>query len=151
MYEHQSVLSPTGAQLSLWTCPVSGTAKGVVQICHGLGEHAERYARFAEALSVAGYAVYAEDHRGHGKTTAPDAPAGFFARAEGWNQVLADKAFINIFMSNTRICRSFYLVTRWAELLLFPMHCAGRNRSMPLRSGMPQQTPTHSIPYSTGF
>ena len=95
MYEHQSVLSPTGAQLSLWTCPVSGTAKGVVQICHGLGEHAERYARFAEALSVAGYAVYAEDHRGHGKTTAPDAPAGFFARAEGWNQVLADKAFIN--------------------------------------------------------
>lgn len=41
---------------------------GVVQISHGIGEHAKRYAAFAEALVAAGFAVYADDHRGHGET-----------------------------------------------------------------------------------
>ncbi|MBT3789537.1 MAG: alpha/beta hydrolase [Alphaproteobacteria bacterium] len=95
MFEQQEIESPTGAKLSLWMCPASGPAKGVIQICHGMGEHAKRYARFADAMAEAGYAVFAEDHRGHGATVAPDAPPGFFAEADGWNQVLADKAFVN--------------------------------------------------------
>lgn len=41
---------------------------GVVQIAHGIGEHAKRYTAFAEALAGAGFAVYADDHRGHGET-----------------------------------------------------------------------------------
>jgi alpha-beta hydrolase superfamily lysophospholipase len=40
----------------------------VVQIAHGLGEYALRYERLAEALVAAGYSVYADDHRGHGRT-----------------------------------------------------------------------------------
>jgi alpha-beta hydrolase superfamily lysophospholipase len=95
MFDQQIIESPTGANLSLWSSPATGPVKGVVQVCHGLGEHAKRYARFAEALSQAGYATYAEDHRGHGATSAPDAPAGFFGVIDGWNQVLADKAFVN--------------------------------------------------------
>ena len=42
--------------------------KAVVQIAHGMAEHAGRYARLAAALIAAGYAVYAHDQRGHGKT-----------------------------------------------------------------------------------
>jgi alpha-beta hydrolase superfamily lysophospholipase len=42
--------------------------KAVVQIAHGMGEHAARYRRLAEALTAAGYPVYANDHRGHGMT-----------------------------------------------------------------------------------
>lgn len=42
--------------------------RGVVQIAHGIGEHAGRYEHFALALAEAGYAVYADDHRGHGET-----------------------------------------------------------------------------------
>ncbi|MEC0126713.1 alpha/beta fold hydrolase [Paenibacillus pabuli] len=42
--------------------------KGVVQIAHGMSETAARYAEFAEYLTRHGYAVYANDHRGHGKT-----------------------------------------------------------------------------------
>ncbi|WP_150307241.1 alpha/beta fold hydrolase [Planctomonas psychrotolerans] len=42
--------------------------RAVVQLVHGLGEHAQRYGALAEALSRAGYSVYAEDHRGHGQT-----------------------------------------------------------------------------------
>jgi len=42
--------------------------KAVVQIAHGVGEHAGRYRAVAEALVAAGYSVVADDHRGHGKT-----------------------------------------------------------------------------------
>lgn len=40
----------------------------VVQVAHGLGEHAKRYDAFARHLASAGFAVYADDHRGHGET-----------------------------------------------------------------------------------
>jgi alpha-beta hydrolase superfamily lysophospholipase len=43
-------------------------ARGVVQIAHGVGEHARRYAELAGVLNEAGYIVYADDHRGHGQT-----------------------------------------------------------------------------------
>lgn len=46
----------------------AATVRGVVQILHGVGEHAGRYAHVAEALTAAGYLVYADDHRGHGRT-----------------------------------------------------------------------------------
>jgi alpha-beta hydrolase superfamily lysophospholipase len=42
--------------------------KGVVQLAHGLGDHALRYEHVAQALVQAGYSVYADDHRGHGET-----------------------------------------------------------------------------------
>jgi alpha-beta hydrolase superfamily lysophospholipase len=45
-----------------------GPAKAVVQIAHGWAEHRRRYARPAVALVAAGYAVYADDHLGHGET-----------------------------------------------------------------------------------
>lgn len=42
--------------------------RAVVQVLHGVGEHAGRYARLVDALTGAGYAAYADDHRGHGRT-----------------------------------------------------------------------------------
>lgn len=42
--------------------------KGFVQIVHGMTEHGERYAGFAEYLNEHGYLVAADDHRGHGYT-----------------------------------------------------------------------------------
>jgi alpha-beta hydrolase superfamily lysophospholipase len=48
--------------------PDGGTPKGVVQISHGMQEHAGRYERVAEFFTRNGYAVYANDQRGHGKT-----------------------------------------------------------------------------------
>jgi alpha-beta hydrolase superfamily lysophospholipase len=42
--------------------------KAVIQLAHGIGEHAGRYQRLALALNAAGFSVYANDHRGHGAT-----------------------------------------------------------------------------------
>lgn len=39
-----------------------------VMLVHGLGEHSGRYGHVAERLTGAGYAVYALDLRGHGKS-----------------------------------------------------------------------------------
>ncbi len=51
-----------------WT--PEGTPRAIVLVAHGLSEHSGRYARLADALVGAGYAVYAPDHRGHGRTAA---------------------------------------------------------------------------------
>lgn len=48
--------------------PAEGTPRGVVQLLHGVGEHAGRYGALIGALTTAGFTVYADDHRGHGRT-----------------------------------------------------------------------------------
>jgi alpha-beta hydrolase superfamily lysophospholipase len=47
---------------------VAAVPKGMLQLAHGLGEYATRYEGLAQALVAAGYTVYADDHRGHGRT-----------------------------------------------------------------------------------
>jgi alpha-beta hydrolase superfamily lysophospholipase len=42
--------------------------KAVVQLAHGLGDHALRYEVLAQVLVASGISVYADDHRGHGAT-----------------------------------------------------------------------------------
>ncbi len=71
-----------GASIHVHRWLPDGQARAVVQIAHGMAEHAARYARFAEALTGAGFAVYADDHRGHGKTCS-EADVGHFADRNG--------------------------------------------------------------------
>lgn len=49
----------------VWSHP---SPKAVVQLLHGLGEHALRYEGLAAALVADGYEVWADEHRGHGQT-----------------------------------------------------------------------------------
>jgi alpha-beta hydrolase superfamily lysophospholipase len=65
-------------------------AKAAVQIAHGMAEHSERYRQFAGVLVAAGYAVYANDHRGHGKTAGRVENLGYFADENGWDLVVQD-------------------------------------------------------------
>lgn len=90
IFSASTLASPTGAELHLYHCAAEGPARGVVQINHGLAEHAARYARFADFLAHEGFEVYAHDHRGHGATLAPDAAIGVFAAAAGAAAVIAD-------------------------------------------------------------
>lgn len=82
--------SPTGAKLNVNVTHAAANPAGVVQICHGMVEHAARYDRFAHFLAARGFHCVAHDHRGHGRTTAPDAPRGVFAERDGADKVIAD-------------------------------------------------------------
>jgi alpha-beta hydrolase superfamily lysophospholipase len=64
--------------------------RAVVQIAHGMGEHAGRYERVAERLTAAGYAVCANDQRGHGRTAHTSADLGHLADGDGWNKAVRD-------------------------------------------------------------
>ncbi len=90
-----TVESPTGARLKLHSMMPEGRVRAAVQINHGMAEHSARYQRFAHALSEAGFAVFAHDHRGHGETKAPDAPLGVFAKTNGFNKVIEDVLAVN--------------------------------------------------------
>lgn len=50
-----------------------GSARAVVGMAHGASEHSGRYAWTGEQLAARGYALYALDHRGHGRSEGPRA------------------------------------------------------------------------------
>lgn len=79
-----------GANIHVYKWMPEGTVRCVVQIAHGMVEHAARYEHFAQALTSVGYAVYANDHRGHGKTANSQENLGHFADENGWESVVND-------------------------------------------------------------
>ncbi|PKV98987.1 alpha/beta fold hydrolase [Nocardia fluminea] len=68
--------------------PTETEPRGVVQIAHGMGEHSDRYGHLAERLAGLGFAVYADDHRGHGLSMGP-VPGDL--GPDGWNLLVADE------------------------------------------------------------
>jgi alpha-beta hydrolase superfamily lysophospholipase len=70
--QESTITVSTADQIALQTYrwAPDGEPRAVVQVQHGLAEHAARYRRFAEALTAAGYLAYAPDGRGSGRTAA---------------------------------------------------------------------------------
>jgi len=66
----ESVTSRDGVELRLRQWPLA-TARGVVLVVHGLGEHSGRYAWLASQLNACGWQVVGYDQRGHGGSTGP--------------------------------------------------------------------------------
>jgi len=60
------------------------------QILHGIAEHGGRYDHLARRLAAAGFAVYAHDQRGHGRTAGDRSRAGFVAASGGAERLIAD-------------------------------------------------------------
>lgn len=71
---------------------VAEEARGVIQIFHGLGEHHQRYERFAAHATANGLAVVSHDHRGHGGKADE---LGFFAESDGWQRLCDDGLLVN--------------------------------------------------------
>ncbi len=67
-----------------------GAPVATVQIAHGMGEHAARYEWTAGHLTAAGFAVYAQDHRGHGASSSPESYGDM--GPDGWNRTISDAA-----------------------------------------------------------
>jgi alpha-beta hydrolase superfamily lysophospholipase len=49
----------------------NGQVNAALALVHGFGEHSGRYAHVGDALASCGYAVYAVDLRGHGRSPGP--------------------------------------------------------------------------------
>ncbi|MRX74178.1 alpha/beta fold hydrolase [Bacillus lacus] len=61
-----------------------------VQISHGMAEHIGRYSRFAQQLAKEGFAVYGNDHRGHGSVIDKENIRGYFSKEDGFENVTDD-------------------------------------------------------------
>lgn len=72
--------------------------RAAIQIVHGLAEHSGRYARFATALNQAGFAVYAQDLPGHGRTARAPDELGHMADRYGWRLALQCIHALNVDM-----------------------------------------------------
>jgi alpha-beta hydrolase superfamily lysophospholipase len=71
------------------------TPKAVVQIIHGFGEHSGRYQNVVDKLVALGYAIYAHDLRGHGKS------GGIRTHIDNFNQYVDDaKCFFDLIRDN---------------------------------------------------
>jgi alpha-beta hydrolase superfamily lysophospholipase len=81
--------SEDGLEIAYYRWRAPGRAAGIVQIAHGMGEHTFRYAHVAEVLNQAGFHVYANDHRGHGRSVEGRESLGDFGTG-GWNGLVAD-------------------------------------------------------------
>jgi alpha-beta hydrolase superfamily lysophospholipase len=87
--EDFSFTSEDGTEIAYYRWRAEGKASGIVQIAHGMGEHAFRYEHVAEAVNQAGYHVFANDHRGHGRSAPNRESLGDFGTG-GWNGLVAD-------------------------------------------------------------
>jgi alpha-beta hydrolase superfamily lysophospholipase len=80
----------TGIYVYHWSPEEGAALRGIVQIAHGMAETAARYDGFARALTEAGYVVYANDHRGHGRTAGIIEKVGYLADREGFRWLVED-------------------------------------------------------------
>jgi len=73
-------------------------AKGVIQIIHGMQEHAKRYIEFASFLCENGYVVLASDLRGHGNSLADNKVLGHDPEYNLFDSVVKDQIIIYNFL-----------------------------------------------------
>lgn len=87
-----TVTTRDGLLLQVYRWAPAGRIRGVVQVQHGLGEHAGRYRRFGQALTDAGYLVFAPDGRGSGRSA-----GGQYGKwgPEGWTGWVDDLNQLN--------------------------------------------------------
>jgi alpha-beta hydrolase superfamily lysophospholipase len=86
-------IASDGKEIHCYRWQGVGAPRAIIQIAHGMGEHAARYGDVAQRLVRAGYVVVANDHRGHGATADEDRLGDF--GPGGWDRVIEDTHEIN--------------------------------------------------------
>lgn len=77
-----------------WIPNLEVHVKGVIQLAHGMAETAARYEDFASYLTKSGFIIYANDHRGHGKTAGKIDDLGDLGK-DGFNSMIEDMHRLN--------------------------------------------------------
>lgn len=67
-----------------------GEVRALFQVAHGMAEHIGRYHGLLAFLAENGFAAFAYDHVGHGKTGAAAGELGFIAEENGYNILIED-------------------------------------------------------------
>ena len=73
-----------------WQVSCNTKKRGIIQLAHGVGEHALRYEYIAELLQNQGYEVYANDHRIHGKSVKSKDYLGFYDGEDYFSDAIFD-------------------------------------------------------------
>ena len=74
------------------------TAKGIVQLVHGMVDYVERYEPLAEFLTGEGYIVAGNHHLGHGRSAATPEELGFFGEESSVDTLLRDMHTMNRYL-----------------------------------------------------
>lgn len=106
-----------GKKIHVYHWAPNGSVTSVLMVAHGMAEHAARYARLAEFLTEHGIDVWAEDHRGHGKT-AQEGELGWLAPKNGFRRVIEDLHELSVFIKEKHPDKPFFLLGHsWGSFL----------------------------------
>jgi alpha-beta hydrolase superfamily lysophospholipase len=84
-----------------WPSNKNIVLKGIVQISHGIGEHAGRYHSIANILQNDGYEVFANDHRIHGKSVKSEDYLGYYDGEDYFSDAINDMRQLTEIIKNT--------------------------------------------------
>lgn len=93
------LISDDGHRMYTYIFKPDSKPKAIVQIVHGLGEHAGRYKEIAEKLNKEGFLVCADDHRGFGRSTVSKDQIGHMGDKNGHELIIEDMRHL---MVNTK-------------------------------------------------
>ncbi len=79
-----------------WAPADDSRVKAVIQVAHGMAEHGERYQAFAYYMAYHGYAVFINDHAGHGGSLSAQDDCGYFGEKDGWKGFISDARAITL-------------------------------------------------------
>ncbi len=78
--------------------PKIRSAKGIVQLSHGMIDHVARYKHLAEFLTGEGYILAGNHHLGHGRSVSSSEDYGYFADEDGVKTVVKDMHTFNRYL-----------------------------------------------------
>jgi len=81
--------------------PKYRTAKGIVQLSHGMTDYTGRYLALAEYLTGEGYIFAGHHHIGHGYTAGSDEDFGYFGEKDGLDILVRDMHTMNRYLRET--------------------------------------------------
>lgn len=88
----------------LWE-PEDMKPKAALQIIHGMSEHISRYDEFAGFLCDRGFAVFGDDHLGHGDTVRNcGGIPGYFSEKDGDSLLVEDAHRVNLYLRDRFPC-----------------------------------------------
>lgn len=89
-FERGTHTTRDGYTLATYRWTPQGEPVALLQIVHGMAEHAARYDHVAKAFTEHGFLVSAHDHRGHGGSVPEGEAPGHIGDEDGWQKLVGD-------------------------------------------------------------